>query len=1235
MPKANRKSCKKSRRAPYRRVAGRRASVISSDHLVGHGFRGTTSSAIARVLQEPQIAMPKISIDNGGLIDSFKENCNNTKITDNSIDNHVDQSVHESTSYVDINHGTNITYNYVDPQLPRQRNELHKAHFMVPFSRNRGYIGKSQTFEFLDERIQENDFSHYRMAIWGMGGAGKTQDVLECVYHYQPREKDSRAREVETENDKRVSVFWIYAGKPERFEQDYRKLAELAGLPGHGNPNQDIRPIVKSWLERPESGNWILVLDNADNKLDFFNTSSGPGLADFVPHGSKGIVILTTRDKDVARKLLDNPSNILDKRLMDSNHARQLFTQGYPEAIQHTCHKEQDNAIFLLLEALQFLPLAITQAAAYLSENLLLSPSDYLQLFNSTKDRQKELLSKQFSDIRREVQNETTLATISISFHQLQEQSPLAISLLHIISLIDNRRIPYELLEKGGLVNEGDQFKLKEAISRLINFCLLSTTQHGQSDFYEMHLLVHVSIRSFSTTEDMDEALKCIVRAVGNISNGWGTVHMSVWGVYVSHLSSIKRYLNANININRRLEIDMNARYDLLGFVIFYIKMGFSKEVIELAVQILRVSTEIHGSDEEHTIEWLNLRKHMYYSLGDFESSLNMALQALEASKRLLHIQPSKTTHLWKAMAQLAELYVKQNIELKEAEKMLLHVSEEYEREFGTDHEAWYTRAKLNLARIYTRQGNVEMAENLLVQVAEKFRVYLECINLNWDGRVKVAMWELAEAYHENGQFEKAEKIRVLIVKSSQETFGPEHSTTLNSMTKLAITYREQKRSEEAEKLQLQVYETRVKILGLEHPETVSAMASLAITYYRQGRLEEAEKLQLQVYETRVKIFGDGLEHPETVDAMVNLAITYYRQGRLEKAEKLQLQVYKTRVKISGLEHPKTVDSMARLAITYCNQGRLVEGEKLQLQVYETRVKILGLEHPETVDSMARLAITYCNQGRLVEGEKLQLQVYETRVKILGSERPETVDAMAKLALTYCNQGRLVEAEKLQLQVYETRVKILGLEHPETVSAMASLAWTYCNQGRLVEAEKLQLQVYETRVKILGLEHPETVSAMASLAWTYCNQGRLVEAEKLQLQVYETRVKISGLEHPETVSAMASLAITYCKQGRLVEAEKLQLQVYETRVKILGLEHPKTVDSMARLAIIYCNQGRLVEAEKLQLQVHETRVKISGLERPETVDSMYNLALTYRAQGRLEEAAELEMKVQALKSKQK
>ena len=149
----------------------------------------------------------------------------------------------------------------------------------------------------------------------------KTQDVLEYVCMI----KDTLAQ---------VSIFWVHAGSRARFEQDYRKLSKLVELPGCDDPKEDIRPTVKCWFESLKSGDWILVLDNADNKADFFaEEGASNGLAQFIPRRGHGTVILTTRDFWLADELAD--SNVLLKDMMQEAQAEQLLAQHYPAAIHH------------------------------------------------------------------------------------------------------------------------------------------------------------------------------------------------------------------------------------------------------------------------------------------------------------------------------------------------------------------------------------------------------------------------------------------------------------------------------------------------------------------------------------------------------------------------------------------------------------------------------------------------------------------------------------------------------------------------------------------------------------------------------------------------------------------------------------------------------------------------------------------------------------------------------------
>ncbi|KAI5790562.1 hypothetical protein FPQ18DRAFT_410642 [Pyronema domesticum] len=158
---------------------------------------------------------------------------------------------------------------------------------------------------------------HIRVGLCGLGGVGKTQDALDFVYS----------------TNTTCNVLWIHSGSVVQFEEDCRKLAHLVRIPEINGKysSQNVKGIVKSWLESETRDNLVFVLDDADNKDDFFSDSTrnpSPELAKYIPSCGKGIVIITTRDRTVALQLA-GPRNVLTKEAMDPTDTDALFKYHY------------------------------------------------------------------------------------------------------------------------------------------------------------------------------------------------------------------------------------------------------------------------------------------------------------------------------------------------------------------------------------------------------------------------------------------------------------------------------------------------------------------------------------------------------------------------------------------------------------------------------------------------------------------------------------------------------------------------------------------------------------------------------------------------------------------------------------------------------------------------------------------------------------------------------------------
>ncbi|KAF8246581.1 TPR-like protein [Wilcoxina mikolae CBS 423.85] len=625
---------------------------------------------------------------------------------------------------------------------------------MVPFSRNTRFIARSNKLAYLRNKLEGDESGgHRRLALWGLGGVGKTQNVLDFIYEFKGSQ---------------VSVFWVHAGSTTRFEQDYRKLAELLELPGHCDPKQDIRPVVNDWFERPKSDDWILVLDNADNKLDFFPESSDgtQGLVQFIPHGSKVTVIITTRDREVGDRLAD--MNVVHCEAMNMEEAKELFQLHYPKAV------DQDHeSISALLEGLQFLPLAIVHVAAYLRHNSAFLSSSYLMQFNSTRAKQRLLLSKPHKDIRRDSGNaETVLMTFSITFVQVQEQSPLAGNLLKLMACVDRQGISHDLLAQSGLEGSDEEVTLCEALSKLANFSLLTHAGSGGHSTYEIHSLVHLSIETFLSLQgEMEASIKQTAELlVGILPNG-DSENWPVWRVYLPHASVFKSVCGQE---------HRDTLISMVNLASTYRCQGWWKEAEELGVLVTEMSKRVQGQEHPETLISMNLAL-TYEHQGQWKEVEALQLQVLEARKRVLGNERPNTLI---SINNLASTYEKQGRLKDEVEVLQLQLLEAKRRVLDQEHPGTLA-TMVNLASIYKSQGRWKEAEVLQLQAIEVMRRKL----------------------------------------------GQEHPDTLISMSSLASTYRWQGRWKESEVLHLQVLDTMRRTLGQEHPSTLTSMNNLASTY--------------------------------------------------------------------------------------------------------------------------------------------------------------------------------------------------------------------------------------------------------------------------------------------------------------------------------------------------------------------------------------------------------------------
>lgn len=164
----------------------------------------------------------------------------------------------------------------------------------------------------------------------------------------------------------------MHTSNTARFEQSYRDIADHLKISSRRNLRANIFKLVHDWLCDEKKGKWILVLDNVDNASFLIAQSTGkedqgndgdsrnlrPLLA-YLPQSQNGSILVTTRTRAAALKLMEE-SDIIAVLPMEELHALALLKKKL--GIQGT-----SNGTSELTAALKFMPLAIVQAAAYIT----------------------------------------------------------------------------------------------------------------------------------------------------------------------------------------------------------------------------------------------------------------------------------------------------------------------------------------------------------------------------------------------------------------------------------------------------------------------------------------------------------------------------------------------------------------------------------------------------------------------------------------------------------------------------------------------------------------------------------------------------------------------------------------------------------------------------------------------------------------------------------------------------
>ena len=458
-------------------------------------------------------------------------------------------------------------------------------------------------------------------------------------------------------------MLWVHAGSMARLEQSFRETADYVKIPGRQDPKANIFKLVHDWLHDGNSGQWLLILDNVDNP-NLLSEAGDAGqraqrtgvdgerrqpISAYLPQSQNGSILVTSRSQAVALKLVEE-KDIMVVQPMAPVHALSLFEKKLGPL-------DQGDETAELAAALGYMPLAIVQAAAYISQRApRCSVQRYLEDYRKSDRKKTSLLNYEGGQLRRDWQAQNSIIiTWQISFEYIHQSWPSAADLLSLMSFFDRQGIPEALVRKraqsgnghdsqeerdehdGREEEEGSEDNASECseddgfeddVQTLKDYSFLSV---GTDRTFEMHALVQLATRTWLEANGKLEQWK--QRYIKNLSAEFPTGEYENW-IYCRALfphakSALTHWPKGDGSLREWALLVHNAAW-------YAWRKGSITEAIDLSEMAMKVREKILGLEHEETLSSMG-QVGLAYSLGgQWKKAEELYIQVTETSQKVL-----------------------------------------------------------------------------------------------------------------------------------------------------------------------------------------------------------------------------------------------------------------------------------------------------------------------------------------------------------------------------------------------------------------------------------------------------------------------------------------------------------------------------------------------------------------------------------------------------------------------
>ena len=982
-----------------------------------------------------------------------------------------------------------------------------------------------------------------------------------------------------------------------------------------------------------------MVVDNVDDRATFFEATSetGKALIEYIPSTAQGTIIYTTRSRDIAIEL--SPTN--DPIAVESLS----FDEAQALLSERLVRGNTKDDLFELFEALEYLPLGLSHAAAYMIKRRK-NVADYLHMIKDDSTKSQLLSQKCYHHGRAERSSESVISTWWVTFRSIKRENSRAADLLAMMSLLDRHKIPLSILRDP----DESSFDFEEAVNCLEAFSLITMFSHAESRdaqavellkqgacdrrggffaFGEMHRLVQQSTKAWLGQRDISAAgiaTKSLKMVWDAFPSSWrDTRTWPLFDLMYPHAKALLSYNMENFGFTKELHEKLPDNLPYRTLLLYQISAYLYKEgrytqseqSASICVQIRKMYL---GDNHIHTLKSMELYAKIIYQLRRREEAYEIQHEVVRGKRSLLGDYDPATSvslnnlnyHLY-AMGNYADAE-------KFSEEALLG-QRRYCLEHPNDHDSQRSLmiAIGHKAFVLERQGEPRQALNLLYETVELGKInhlddtlYIQC---------------QVNCYGQLGNYQEARSLMQPLIHGRRELYGETHPETLLCHHLYSKLLRAEGQYNEAEEVMQGLCKAWVGTESGDTKDYIDRLHVLGMTQYDLGGFQKAEVTFRQILATIGKADGRSDNAKGSDEEYYQDMICNCLKGQ-RKLGDAEVDIPRPRHNISV--HTERKDETPILEIQGPRLSDDIEAEVSLREELQMRGGQCGSKGDDR--DIIRLELARClyRQQRHEEASQLGHDVLAWRKRSSGIRNNGTHEALRFLAECSDNAERYDESINHWQQLLLWQRYRFGSNSFETYTARCAIARLSFQQAEYEDAEKASKEI-----SAMELTHPNECDPK-DIAYTFNELGRALyqqdkfaEAEDAFRQAYNRYVELANPK--ETLSAniaptLLNLGLALYFQDKFEEAEDAFRQAYARYLELPNLNESFSATiarTLFELGDALYHQDKFEEAEDAFCQAYS---RYSELTHPSETDSkkmvgtIFWLGCAFRSQGKFREA---------------